>query len=248
MILISENVVFLVLTSILTKGWLPLQFVQNGPSLWSLVLSAPYTNAYVAIGFSPRAGGCLVLVFVVGWSGGDGALVIKRYYLGDTNPSQVYPDQGELPIVSNSSAIKLQSSRLYIAFQLNTTQPQSGCFTHVGRGTYFPHKAKEEMRTMRSTTVRERERLRAKDSLRESDRRCEAMIKRTDREAIGRVACRETRGNDQPFSASERGDVAKTRGRRSRARGARRETRGRRSRVSPSRGVMRGMRALISNA
>ncbi|KAK9166054.1 hypothetical protein Scep_001245 [Stephania cephalantha] len=80
----------------------------------------------------------LVLVFVVGWSGDDGALVIKRYYLGDTNPSQVYPDQGELPIVPNSSAIKLQSSRLYIAFQLNTTQPPSRVLYYVGPRDVLP--------------------------------------------------------------------------------------------------------------
>ncbi|KAK9088725.1 hypothetical protein Scep_027807 [Stephania cephalantha] len=119
--------------------WLPLQFVQNGPSLWSFVLSAPYTNAYVAIGFSP-SGRMPGSSAVVGWSGSDGALVIKRYYLGDTNPSQVYPDQGELPIVPNSSAIKLQSSRLYIAFQLNTTQPPSRVLYSFGRGTYFPRR------------------------------------------------------------------------------------------------------------
>ncbi|KAK9138747.1 hypothetical protein Sjap_009341 [Stephania japonica] len=114
-----------------------LRFVQNGPSLWSFVLSAPYTNAYVAIGFSP-SGRMPGSSAVVGWSGSDGALVIKQYYLGDTNPSKVNPDQGELPIVPNSSAIKLQSSRLYLAFQLNTTQPLSRVLYSVGPRDRLP--------------------------------------------------------------------------------------------------------------
>ncbi|KAK9099233.1 hypothetical protein Syun_026278 [Stephania yunnanensis] len=49
-----------------------LKFMQNGPSLWSFVLSAPYTNAYVAIKVFRRAGGCLVLVL---WL--DGVAVIE---------------------------------------------------------------------------------------------------------------------------------------------------------------------------
>ncbi|KAF8402354.1 hypothetical protein HHK36_013308 [Tetracentron sinense] len=112
-----------------------LRYLQNRSNIWSFVLSAPDTNSYVAIGFSDN-GKMVGSSAIVGWVSDAG--VIKQYYLGGTTPDQVMPDQGSLQVVENSAAIILQSSRLYLAFQLNTTQPQSRLIYSVGQRDTFP--------------------------------------------------------------------------------------------------------------
>lgn len=101
------------------------------------MLSTPSTNSYVGIGFS--ADGRMVgSSAMVGWIMPNGVGVLKQYYLGGQSPGQVVPDQGGLPIVNTSTAIVSQSSRLYIAFQLNTSQPESRLIYAVGPQNRIP--------------------------------------------------------------------------------------------------------------
>ncbi|XP_071701410.1 cytochrome b561 and DOMON domain-containing protein At3g07570-like [Rutidosis leptorrhynchoides] len=99
-----------------------LRTTQAGPSLWSFVLSAPNTNSYVAIGFSPN-GGMVGSTAIVGWIAGDSSAIMKRYFLGGKTPSQVVVDQGNLQIMNTTSSIISFSSRIYMAFQLVADQP-----------------------------------------------------------------------------------------------------------------------------
>ncbi|CAL9112966.1 unnamed protein product [Musa acuminata var. zebrina] len=114
-----------------------LRYTKAGPSLWSFVLSAPDTGAYVAIGFSPD-GKMVGSSAVVGWTPSGGAGTVKQYYLGGYTSSQCPPDQGSLPLVQRSSLLVSQNSRLYLAFQLNTAQPQQNLIYAVGPSNTLP--------------------------------------------------------------------------------------------------------------
>ncbi|XP_042516057.1 cytochrome b561 and DOMON domain-containing protein At3g07570 [Macadamia integrifolia] len=114
-----------------------LRYLQSGPNLWSFVLSASYANSYIAMGFS-KDGNMVGSSAMVGWASSDGGGVIKQYYLGGTTPSQVIPDQGKLSVVSNSSSIVYQSPRIYLAFQLKTTELQSNLIYSVGPSNWLP--------------------------------------------------------------------------------------------------------------
>ncbi|XP_047968129.1 ubiquitin carboxyl-terminal hydrolase 5-like isoform X2 [Salvia hispanica] len=110
-----------------------LRFVQAAPNVWNFVLSAPSTNAYVAIGFSPN-GNMVGSTAVVGWVESGGTSNMKQYFLGGQQPSLVTliqtPTQG-LPF-GNASTMLVQSGRIYIAFQLLTAQPGSRLIYAVG--------------------------------------------------------------------------------------------------------------------
>ncbi|KAI3771219.1 hypothetical protein L6452_02378 [Arctium lappa] len=108
-----------------------LRYSQAGPSLWSFVLSAPNTNSYVAMGFSPN-GGMVGSSAVVGWVAGDGSATMRRYFLGGKTASQVVADQGNLRVLQNSSSIISVSSQMYLAFQLVTDQPSPQLVYAVG--------------------------------------------------------------------------------------------------------------------
>ncbi|KAI5565881.1 hypothetical protein BDE02_14G149000 [Populus trichocarpa] len=98
-----------------------LRYAQTSSNLWSFVLSAPDANSYIAIGFSSN-GVMIGSSAVVGWiSATDGSPTVKKYFLGGQNSKEVVLDGGNLVI--NTSMIVTQSSRLYLAFQLNTDQP-----------------------------------------------------------------------------------------------------------------------------
>nr|XP_043637460.1 cytochrome b561 and DOMON domain-containing protein At3g07570 [Erigeron canadensis] len=108
-----------------------LRYSQAGPNLWSFVLSAPNTNSYIAMGFSPN-GRMVGSSAIVGWMATDGSANMKRYLLGGQTPAQVLPDQGDLQIVGNTSSLFSSSSRLYMAFQLVTNQPSQRLLYAVG--------------------------------------------------------------------------------------------------------------------
>ncbi|KAL6978141.1 hypothetical protein U1Q18_044911 [Sarracenia purpurea var. burkii] len=114
-----------------------LSYAQSGSNVWSFVLSAPNSNAYIAIGFSPN-GNMVGSSAIVGWIAADGVAGMEQYFLGGQTPSQVQPNQGDLTVVENSSAIVSASSRLYMAFQLNTGQPRSQLLYAVGPTGIFP--------------------------------------------------------------------------------------------------------------
>lgn len=114
------------------------QYLQTASNIWSFVLSAPAdTNSYIAIGFS-TSGVMVGSSAMVGWVSSNGGGVVKQYYLGGTSPNLVAPDQGNLQVVTNSTTIISQSSRLYLAFQLETNQPQSRLLYSVGPTNFFP--------------------------------------------------------------------------------------------------------------
>ncbi|XP_059433802.1 cytochrome b561 and DOMON domain-containing protein At3g07570 [Corylus avellana] len=134
-----------------------LRYSQTASSsnTWSFVLSAPNTNSYIAMGFSSN-GAMVGSSAVVGWVPSNGVGVVKQYYLGGTSPSLVTPDQGNLQIVGTSTTIISQSSRLYLAFQLQTTQPQTRLLYSVGRGGALPsppNYALSEHQAKVSTTI-----------------------------------------------------------------------------------------------
>ncbi|KAL9998187.1 putative DOMON domain, cytochrome b561/ferric reductase transmembrane [Helianthus debilis subsp. tardiflorus] len=101
------------------------------PSLWSFVLSAPNTNSYIGMGFSPN-GGMVGSSAVVGWVASGGLPNMKRYFLGGKTPSQVLVDQGDLQILENTSSVFSDSSRIYMAFQLVIDQPSQRLVYAVG--------------------------------------------------------------------------------------------------------------------
>lgn len=113
------------------------QYEESSPNLWSFVLSAPNTNSYIGMGFSPN-GKMVGSSAIVGWIGADGGSMIKRYHLSGQTPTQVVPDQGNLQVVGNSSSLVSLSGRLYIAFQLNTSLPESRILYSVGPAGRLP--------------------------------------------------------------------------------------------------------------
>ncbi|TKY64035.1 integral to membrane [Spatholobus suberectus] len=115
-----------------------LRYYQTSPNIWSFILSAPNPNSYIAMGFSPN-GGMMGSSAIVGWissSGAGGGM--KQYYLTGPTPNQVVPDRGNLKVLTNSTFITSQSSRLYMAFQLDTNQPLSRLIYAFGPNGVFP--------------------------------------------------------------------------------------------------------------
>ncbi|CAA6667734.1 unnamed protein product [Spirodela intermedia] len=108
-----------------------LLYKQEQPGLWSFVLSAPDNNAYIAVGFSTN-GRMVGASAVAGWVASGGAGVVKQYALRGTSSTDCPPDQGSLQLVPAKSTILSLSSRIYLAFQLNTTQPQTRLIYAVG--------------------------------------------------------------------------------------------------------------------
>ncbi|KAJ4849380.1 hypothetical protein Tsubulata_037959, partial [Turnera subulata] len=108
-----------------------LRYEQASSELWSFILSAPDSNAYIGIGFSPD-GRMVGSSALVGWiSGTDGSTAVKQYYLEGQSPGLVHPDQGDLKVAS--SVVVSRPSRIYLAFQLNsTTQPLTRIIYSVG--------------------------------------------------------------------------------------------------------------------
>ncbi|KAK7389854.1 hypothetical protein VNO78_25149 [Psophocarpus tetragonolobus] len=120
-----------------TQGFI-LRYSQTSPNIWSFILSAPNPNSYIAMGFSP-SGGMVGSSAIVGWissSGAGGGM--KQYYLTGLTPNLVVPDRGNLKILSNSTFITSQSSRLYMTFQLQTNQPLSQLIYAFGPNGMFP--------------------------------------------------------------------------------------------------------------
>ncbi|CAA6660314.1 unnamed protein product [Spirodela intermedia] len=119
--LLPFNTSSLICSSVWSSQGFTLMYKQSGPSLWSFVLTAPDNNVYIAIGFSSK-GRMIGSDAVAGWVPSSGAGVVKRYTLGGYSSGECPPDQGNLRL----------SSRLYLAFQLNTSQPESNLIYAIG--------------------------------------------------------------------------------------------------------------------
>ncbi|KAK8694203.1 hypothetical protein V6N13_071759 [Hibiscus sabdariffa] len=114
-----------------------LRYAQNSSNVWSFVLSAPNTNSYIGIGFSSN-GRMVGASAMVGWISTDGNGTVKQYFLGGEKTNQVVADEGNLTIVENSLSITSESSRIYIAFQLSSSQPRSRMLYTVGQVGVIP--------------------------------------------------------------------------------------------------------------
>ncbi|XP_068661773.1 cytochrome b561 and DOMON domain-containing protein At3g07570-like [Aristolochia californica] len=135
--LVSFNASTLRCSPVWTSEDYILRYARSAPNVWDFVLSAPDPNSYVAIGFSPD-GKMAGSSAMVGWIGRDGTPVIKQYYLGGTRESLVRPDEGNLPLINSTAKIVSRSSRLYLAFQLNTVQPSSRIIYSIGPSNLVP--------------------------------------------------------------------------------------------------------------
>lgn len=117
-----------------------LRYMRTDTNVWSFVLSAPNTNAYIAMGFSEK-GKMVGSTAIVGWVSNDGAATMKKYFLGSQSPNQVLPDEGNLQLVNSTSSVVAENSRLFLAFQLNTETPSNRLIYSVGPSGILPSTA-----------------------------------------------------------------------------------------------------------
>ncbi|KAL4193676.1 hypothetical protein AMTRI_Chr06g200720 [Amborella trichopoda] len=134
---VSFNTSSLICLSVWSSHNYILRYGQTSQNTWSFVLSAPNNNTWVGIGFSP-SGSMVGSSAVVGWLPTNGNGVIKQYYLGGKSTPQVNPDQGDLPLDNSSLVLVSQSSRLYLAFQLQTGMPRTRLLYALGSPNDIP--------------------------------------------------------------------------------------------------------------
>lgn len=111
------------------------QYRQTDTKQWSFVLSAPNSNSYIAMGFSPD-GQMVGSSAIVGWVGTNGVPSLKRYYLGGQSSSKVVPDSGNLQV--GKSNIITTPAGIFMAFQLNTNMPETRVLYAVGSPNQVP--------------------------------------------------------------------------------------------------------------
>ncbi|KAL7081838.1 hypothetical protein ACP275_14G063500 [Erythranthe tilingii] len=117
-----------------------LRYGQGEPNVWNFMLSAPNTNGYIAIGFSPD-GNMFRSRAVVGWVAGDGTTYMRKYYLAGQSPNQVIIESSyDLGLrLGNLSSVVLQSNRIYMAFQvISDTTPTPHLLYAVGPAGWLP--------------------------------------------------------------------------------------------------------------
>ncbi|KAH7838665.1 hypothetical protein Vadar_029627 [Vaccinium darrowii] len=112
-----------------------LRYKQASSDVWSFVLSAPNTNGYIAMGFSPD-GNMVLSSAVVAWVGSGGG--IRQYYLKEQVANQVFADQGNLTLVTNTASVFLVDSTIYMSYQLSTNSPGTRVIYSVGPSSFFP--------------------------------------------------------------------------------------------------------------
>ncbi|THU49778.1 hypothetical protein C4D60_Mb06t13110 [Musa balbisiana] len=130
------NTTFLSCLTPLRSANFVLRYAKAGPGIWSFVLSAADPKSYVAVGFSGD-GRMVGSSAIAGWITGSGAGIAKQYSLGGKKSSGCPPDQGDL-LLQGTPVVALQSSRLYLAFQLNVDQPPPYLIFAVGPDNGFP--------------------------------------------------------------------------------------------------------------
>ncbi|KAJ8559414.1 hypothetical protein K7X08_003472 [Anisodus acutangulus] len=114
-----------------------LRYMKTDTNVWSFVLSAPNTNAYIAMGFS-KNGKMVGSTAIVGWVANDGTATMKKYFLGGQSPNEVLPDEGNVQLVNLTSSIIVENSRIYVAFQLNTEMPSNRLIYSIGPAGMLP--------------------------------------------------------------------------------------------------------------
>ncbi|CAA2960960.1 cytochrome b561 and DOMON domain-containing At3g07570-like [Olea europaea subsp. europaea] len=120
--------------------WPPQSFIlryqQASTNVWNFLLSAPNTNAYIGIGFSPN-GKMVGSTAIVGWVQPDTTTDMKMYYLGAQSPDQVIVvKEGNLKL--GNSSMTVQSNQIYMAFQLIVDAPEKQLIYSVGQRNRLP--------------------------------------------------------------------------------------------------------------
>lgn len=97
-----------------------------------------YTSGWVGMGFS-RDGMMLNSSSMVGWVTAEGRARIRQYHLQGFTPSEIKPDEGELPLTSVPPYVALNSATIYLAFQLKYNKTLTKQPVLLAFGTKFPH-------------------------------------------------------------------------------------------------------------
>ncbi|GAA0174889.1 hypothetical protein LIER_41810 [Lithospermum erythrorhizon] len=95
-----------------------IRYSQTDDNTVTIILSTIYTTGWVGIGFS-KDGMMLNSSCMVGWVSMQGGHArIKQYHIEGFTPSEIIPDQGEIPLTNVPPFVVLNRATLYLAFQL----------------------------------------------------------------------------------------------------------------------------------
>ncbi|GFP98727.1 cytochrome b561 and DOMON domain-containing protein at3g07570 [Phtheirospermum japonicum] len=108
-----------------------LRYAQAPSNVWNFLLSAPNTNAYIGIGFSPN-GRMVGSSAIVGWVGSGGTSNMQKYYLGGQSPNLVTIEPPNQGLQVDNSSMVVQSNRIYMVFQLRSASPSTRLIYAVG--------------------------------------------------------------------------------------------------------------------
>ncbi|KAL8170271.1 hypothetical protein V2J09_022075 [Rumex salicifolius] len=111
---------------------------------WSFILSAPNKGGYVAIGFS-KDGQMVGSSAMVGWPENGSTGMMKQYFLAKQAVGNVVPAKGDLKVIRNSTVVFVQSSRIYLGFQLSTSQPSDLLIFAYGWSNFRPRSPKYQL-------------------------------------------------------------------------------------------------------
>ncbi|KAL3649238.1 hypothetical protein CASFOL_005641 [Castilleja foliolosa] len=114
-----------------------LRYAQESTNVWNFLLSAPNTNAYIGIGFSPN-GNMVGSSAVVGWVGSGGTSNLQKYYLGGQSPNLVTIEPSNQGLLVDNSSMVVQSNRVHIVFQLRSDSPSTRLIYAVGPAGRLP--------------------------------------------------------------------------------------------------------------
>ncbi|XP_075524054.1 cytochrome b561 and DOMON domain-containing protein At3g07570-like [Primulina tabacum] len=133
-----------------------LRYGQVSPNIWSYVLSAPNTNGYIAIGFSPN-GNMVGSSAIVGWIGNNGIdSGIKKFYLGGKSPNLVTLQPQDQGLQLQNMFISTLQNQIYMVFQVASNNPSMNIIYAVGPAGQLPSApnfALSQHRAMYSTVV-----------------------------------------------------------------------------------------------
>ncbi|PIN23122.1 putative membrane protein [Handroanthus impetiginosus] len=132
-----------------------LRYVQAAPNVWNFLLSAPNTNGYIGMGFSPY-GNMVGSRAIVGWVGADGTTDMKKYFLGGQSPNLVTLESTNQGLQIGNSSMVFQSNQIYMAFQLRSDNPTARLLYSVGPTGRLPSGPNFQLtqhRTMISTML-----------------------------------------------------------------------------------------------
>ncbi|KAH9603430.1 hypothetical protein KSS87_012635, partial [Heliosperma pusillum] len=116
---------------------LSFQYAKAGIGLWSFLLSAYNPSSWIAIAFSTK-NEMVGSSAMVGWMYLNGTGKVLQYDLQGKDSNSVLPDKGNLTVIVNSSALFMQSNRMYMAFQLSTPQPLTNLLYALGPPSTLP--------------------------------------------------------------------------------------------------------------